>query len=190
MTNLTGTSSGPFQLTGDQVQRLRTDYPYGEDLVWLADVVKTDGWLPANLQYLQRERERSTEAMRSLMRELGVRRVSGCQEALDLIQLACAVFAPESGFRGTATRDSECELRIANEHCAVYQSLEDQHWLGITACPSWHRRRGWIDAMGVLATDTILAEKKWGDPACVTVIEVKRPQAQQRRRVTAAPSEA
>ncbi len=185
MTNSTGLNSGPFQLTGDQVRRLRTDHPYGEDLAWVADIVSKDGWLPANVQYLHRERERSAEAMRALMRELGVRRVTWCQGALDLIQLACGVFAPESGFPGTTTRASECELRIENERCAVYQSLEDRHWLGVTACPSWHRRRGWIDAMGVLATDTILAERKWGDPACVTMIEIKRPAVAQRHRATA-----
>jgi len=171
-TETTETTGGAFRLTAEQVQRLRTDHPYYEDLAWLVELVQTRGWLAGNMQYLRRERERSAEAMRDLMREFGVQEVTRVDDALELIRLACVVFAPDTGFRGTTTLESECQLRITNEQCPVYRSFEDQHWLGVTACPSWHRRRGWIDALGVLATDTVLAEKKWGDPACVTVVEV------------------
>lgn len=170
-------SAVTYRLTDEQVQRLRADYPYEEDLTGLAEVVQTHGWLAANVQYLQRARERSAEAMHRMMGELGVQEVKSCDEALDLIQLACTVFAPSTGFQGTITLESECQLRIANEQCPVYRSFEDQRWLGVTACTSWHRRRGWIDALGVVATDTVLAEKKWGDPACVAMVEVRRPPA-------------
>lgn len=161
-------------LTAGQIQRLRAAHPYEEDPGWLAEVVRTGGRLAGNLRFLQRERERSAEAMGDLMREVGVRRVTSCHDALELIRLACVVFAPESGFRGTARFESECQLRITNGECRASQPRAAGQRMGVTACPSWHRRRGWIDALGVAATDTVLKDAEWGYPACAAMVQVQR----------------
>lgn len=160
-------------LTPEQVRRLRKHYPFEPDVSWIPDVVRDEGWLAANVRYLERERERSAAAMRDLMREVRVERVRSTNEVLDLIALAVEVFAPEKGFAGTASRKSDRALQISNPRCPVYQAIEDANWHGVTACPSWHRRRGWLDALGVVATDSVTAEKKWGDPTCATIIEVR-----------------
>lgn len=159
-------------LRGDQISRLRERHPYAADLSWLDDTLREEGWLGANTRYLEDERRRSAEAMRDLMQELGVERVESAEQAIELIACAAEVFAPPSGFSGRVVRVSPTSLRIANAECPVYQALEDSGWHSVTACPSWHRRRGWIDALGVRASDTVIAEKKWGDAACVAVIDV------------------
>jgi hypothetical protein len=52
--------------------------------------------------------------------------------------------------------------------------MQASGWHSVTACPSTHRRRGWFDALGVDATDTIVGEQKWGDAACATEIEIRQ----------------
>ena len=160
-------------LSPEQIQTLRERHPFVPDQAWVPEFVRSEGWLAANICYLERERQRSATAMRDLMGDLGVAQVQSVAEALDLIEVAVNVFAPESGFAGTVARESDHSLRITNPNCPVYQSFEDAKWLGVTACASWHRRRGWIDALEVVATDFVCGEKKWGDPACECVLEVR-----------------
>ena len=50
--------------------------------------------------------------------------------------------------------------------------MKDAGGLGMMACPSWHRPRVWFDALGVAATDSVIADKKWGTRACLTIIDV------------------
>ncbi len=161
-------------LSPEQIQTLRERHPFAADQAWIPEFVRVQGWLTANIRYLEGERQRSATAMRDMMRELGVEQIQSAAEAVDLIELAVGVFAPEPGFAGTVAREADCSLRITNPHCPVYQSFQDAKWMGVTACASWHRRRGWIDALGVVATDFVCGEKKWGDPACECVIEVRR----------------
>lgn len=160
-------------LSPDQIQTLRGRHPFAADQGWIPELVREQGWLAPNIRYLEGERQRSAVAMRDLMRELGVEQVHSAGEALDLIELAVRVFTPEAGFVGTVARESDCSLRITNPNCPLYQSFEDAKWLGVTACASWHRCRGWIDALGVVVTDFVCGEKKWGDPACECVLEVR-----------------
>lgn len=159
-------------LSEEQIRALRRRYPAAPDSSWVGKLAVRRGWREANVRYLQGEEKRSAAAMRALMRETGVTKVRSSGRALDLIALACEVFAPDSGFTGIVTRSSDHVLRIADLSCPVYREIESRGWRGVTACPSWHRRRGWLSALGVRASDTVLHEKKWGDPACVAMIEV------------------
>jgi hypothetical protein len=111
--------------------------------------------------------------MRALMETLGVEAPVSVEEALDLIELAVHVFVPAEGFQGGTTRTAQNELRIVNPYCPVFRAIEERNWRGVTACPSWHVRRGWLDALEVNATDSVMGEKKWGDPACACVIRVE-----------------
>ena len=140
---------------------------------WVGKLARERGWEEANVTYLAGERKRAAAAMRHLMKEFGVSRVSSEEEATDLLALAFQVFAPADGFFGALERDGN-KLRVEAVDCPIYKALEDANWHTVTACPSWHKRRGWLDALGVKASDTVLREMKWGDPACVTLIEVKR----------------
>lgn len=162
----------PLTVREEQVRALRKRYPYALDSSWVGRLARERGWQEANALYLRSERKRSAAAMRDLMRETGVESVRSPGEALDLIALACEVFAPDGGFTGVVTRTSDTTLLIASPRCPVYSEIEAREWLGVTACPSWHRRRGWLDALRVQASDSVLQEKKWGDAACVAAIEV------------------
>lgn len=166
------TASG-LALSPRQVNDLRARHPFEPDLSWAPDVVRTDGWLDANVRYLKGERERSTAAMRDLLRELGIDRPASPGHALDIFELAVEVFAPDGGFAGTLERESPTTLRVTNAHCPVFEAMERQQWHGFTACASWHRRRGWMDALGAISHDSILGERKWGDVACEAIIEVQ-----------------
>ncbi len=166
-------TASELKLSMQQVNDLRARHPFEPDLSWAPEVVRTSGWLGANVRYLEEERSRSAAAMRDLMRELGVRRPASPAQALDIFELAIGVFAPDEGFAGTLKRESPTTLRVTNANCPVFEAMERQRWHGFTACASWHRRRGWMDALGVIAHDSILSERKWGDVACEAVIEVK-----------------
>lgn len=163
----------PIALRGDQIGRLCKRHPYAADLSWLGETLREEGWLGANTRYLESERRRSAEAMCDLMRELSIERVESAEQAIDLIACAIEVFAPPGGFNGRLVRESPTTLRIVNAQCPIYSALEDARWHTVMACPSWHRRRGWIDALGVQASDTVIAEKKWGDAACMSIIDVR-----------------
>lgn len=160
-------------LNAQQVDDLRARHPFEPDLSWAPDVVRTEGWLDANVRYLEGERRRSAAAMRDLMRALGIERPASPEQALDIFELAIQVFAPADGFTGTLERESPTTLRVTNRECPVFDAIEQQQWHGFTACASWHRRRGWMDALGTVSQDSIFGERKWGDVACEAVIEVK-----------------
>lgn len=162
-----------FELAEEQVKDLRKRFPYMPSRRWVGTLARKRGWLEANVTYLEGERKRAAAAMRHLMAELGVSTVTSVEQATALLVLAFQVFAPEDGFFGSIERNGGT-VRVEAVDCPVYRALEESGWLTVTACPSWHRRRGWIDALGVQATDTVLSEMKWGDAACVSLIEVKR----------------
>ncbi len=165
-------STTTLTLTAEQFGSLRMRHPYPPNTEEVIKAAREHGWLEANTHYLEGERLRGAAAMRDLLRELGIDRVRSVAEAVDLIAFAWEVFSPGES-ASTLRREAEGTLRITTAPCPVYKAFEGQHWLGVTACASWHRRRGWFDALGVSATDSVEAEMKWGDPACVTLIEVQ-----------------
>lgn len=160
-------------LTSEQVQGLRARHPYASDPSPILEIARTEGWLSANVRYLEEERARSAAAMRDLMAAVGLERVDSLDQVVDLIELGLDVFAPPSGFTGTLTRVEPGVIQIENAECPVYRTFEDSAWRAITACPSWHRRRGWFDALGVNVSDSVVGEKKWGDVACCSVIAIQ-----------------
>jgi hypothetical protein len=109
--------------------------------------------------------------MTDLMEALGARRPISPAGAADLVATAVELYAGSDDAEWCVERlDPEC-LRIAVANCPVFRRLEENQWRGVTACGSWHRRRGWYDAMGIYASDSILGESKWGDPACEALID-------------------
>lgn len=159
-----------FSLSPDQVQALRARHPAAPDQSWVPEVVRTQGWVAANVRYLEGERQRSFDAMEDLLSVIGVSRPRDPDEAIDILALAFEVFAPETGFTGSLRRDRDHKLYLKNTQCPTNALMESQRSLGVTACGSWHRRRGWLDALQVEATDTIYSEQRWGSPACSAVL--------------------
>lgn len=160
-------------LSEEQIRTLRSRFPYQLPSEWVSRLSAHDGWRAANRIYLNAERKRSTAAMHHLMAEIGIDQVHSREEALDLIELAFRVFTSSDDFAGTIERQGGGVLHMEVQRCPVYEALEAANWQMVTACPSWYRRRGWIEALGVRGTDSLLGEKKWGDPACATEIEIQ-----------------
>jgi len=168
---------GNFELPWQEVERLRGG--------WLSDPAPasavtesaSSGWLEVNRHYLQEQRDRSTHAMHELMEALGVDSVETPGEALDLFEMALRVFSPPEGYRGHTVRKGSNKLVMVNPFCPIFNALEEHNWRGVTACPSWYIRRGWLDALGVEATDFLVTEKKWGYRTCTASISVESPVA-------------
>ena len=160
-------------LSEQQSQILRDRHPYWPDYAAITEVAHTAGWEEANRRYLKGERDRAVAPMRDLMDLLGIAAPVDPATALDLIELASRVFTPEGEFSGTIEREGLNRLRVTCQPCPGFLRLEEQNWLGVTACSSWHRRHGWYDAMGIVAQDFVEADMGLGDPACVAVIEVE-----------------
>jgi hypothetical protein len=130
------------------------------------------GWADVNRRHLSDARASGRQAMTELMREAGVEKVGSTSEAADLIALAVQVFAPEGGYSGILKRPAPNVVVMRNEECPMFAALEERGWHGVTACSSWHQRRGWYDALGAIVEDSVLREKKWGDRACVAEVRV------------------
>lgn len=156
----------------EQVERLRAAHPY--PIAASPDVrASGDGWTQVNRRYLGSARAAGAAAMRDLMQEVGIARPSSVCEAADLLELAILVFTPPEGYAGVIERPRGNLILMANVDCPMFRSLEERNWQGITACSSWHTRQGWYDALGVMVSDSVLREKKWGDRACVAELRVE-----------------
>lgn len=164
---------GAFAVPDEAVQELRSRHPREPNQTWVPEVAKTEGWAAVNRRYLEGERYRSMRAMRDLMKDVGVTAVASTTEAADLLELAVRVFLERDGATVSVTRRVPHELLIRNPECRTFGLMEEQGWHGVTACASWHRRRGWLDALGVRASDSVLAEKKWGDRSCMSRISIE-----------------
>jgi hypothetical protein len=172
MTTANPVHAGRFELAGNEVQLLRSRYLADNTAESAVVSSRIDGWLTVNRRFLEEQRALGERSMRELMDTLGITEVETAEEALDLVNFAVHVFTPGEGYQGSTVRMSSSELRIINPYCPIYAAMEERNWRGVTACPSWHMRRGWLDALNVEATDSVVAEKKWGDPACAAVIRV------------------
>ena len=166
-------NAGMIAISVDQLKGLRTRHPIEPDQSWVPEVVRKEGWQVANARYLEGERQRYADAMRDLLSVLGIGGPRDADEALDLIELAFEVFAPDEGFAGVLRRRPGGELYLRNAHCPTYALMEAQGRLGVTACASWHRRRGWLDALNVDATDSMLSDRLWGSRACSALLCVR-----------------
>lgn len=163
-----------FNLTREQARALRTRHPVMPDQGWVRPSVHSLGWVETNRRYLAAERLRGHAEMRDLLAELGVERPGTAEEAAHLLAIAVDVFVAGDSTGATVTHSAANAIRISISECPGYQLMEDQRWHGITACGSWYRRRGWLDALGVDAADSVVAEQKWGDPACVAEVTITR----------------
>jgi hypothetical protein len=159
----------------DVVAELRREFPYVQDEGWVLKVADEEGWAEANRRYLSWQRDRGRLEMAALMDAFGTSEVQSPAEACALVKLAYSVFMPIDRFRGQISQLRPDTIRVSIEVCPTYDKIEEAGWRGVTACGSWHHRHGWYDAMGVDAEDSLIAEKKWGEPACVSEITFSIP---------------
>ena len=156
---------------------LRSEFQLVEPTVWATDLARRRRWQDANEAFLKHERERGRKDMEHLMASVGAQRPVCASTAADLVMAAVGLYLPDGEAAGSVERLSDDCLRISISNCPIYRRLEESNWRGVTACGSWHRRRGWYEAMGIFATDSVLRESKWGDSACEALIDFSQPAA-------------
>lgn len=148
-------------------ERLRKAFPIDQDETWIRQIGRESGGLAANRTYLGWHRERGRQEMAALMAALGIKNRPSPRIATELVALGYEVFMLPEGFQGNIERLTDDTIQISVAVCPLFEKFEANNWKGVTACSSWHHRQGWYDAMGAEATDSLLAEEKWGDAACV-----------------------
>jgi hypothetical protein len=160
------------QLSAAAIEDLRRRFPYYQDETWVSERAReARNWVDANRSFLAWHRERGAGEMKALIEALGLTQPPSAAQAADLVALAYEVFMPADDYRGTIVRVDDNRLRIVVGVCPMYGKIERAEWHGVTACGSWHHRRGWYDAMGIDPEDSLIAEQKWGDAACIAEVE-------------------
>jgi len=162
-------------LTPEVRSALRLRSSARDDTRWVLRLAVKSGWQEANRRYLEAMREQGVEEMSALMKDLGVEGSLSDDEALDVLEAAVAVYLPEAEVERSASERGLSALTIRVRDCPTYARIERSGWHGVTACGSWHRRKGWYQALGIYPADTVVGEKKWGDEACVALVELPRP---------------
>lgn len=163
------------RLPAGQLDELRQRYPYDQDESWVRLVAARDGWTEANRQFLRWHHDRGAAEMGALMEAAGVDQVETPRAAADLLRLAYEVYMPPERFRATMVTLDEDRVRVVVGRCPMFDKIDDAGGAGVTACGSWHHRRGWFDGMGVAVEDNVHAEQTWGEPACVTEVKFVLP---------------
>ena len=164
-----------MKLTPEAKTALRRCLPGMEGTQWVSELASTHGWQEANRRYLASMREQGIREMLGLMEDLGISEVVSEEDALELLETAVTVYLPEADVRRTAGDGGMLALQITVKDCPTYARIEQAGWHGVTACGSWHRRQGWYQALGVNAVDSVVGEKKWGDIACMALVQLATP---------------
>ncbi|OFW48852.1 MAG: hypothetical protein A2146_08015 [Actinobacteria bacterium RBG_16_67_10] len=155
---------------------LRSRFAAVNDTRWVLSLAAREGWEQANRAYLGAMRQRGAEEMAALMEGAGIGRPVSLDEACQLLEMALSFWASGTTVKRPTHRKGEAVLEIRVVNCPIYAQIEKTGWHGVTACGNWHRRRGWYQALGVVAEDTLLREKKWGYGACVARVKLRQEQ--------------
>ena len=158
-------------LTETQRESLRREFGSIEPTGWVIEIAHEKDWSAANTAFLLHERDRGRAEMGHLMAALGVAPPLSPAQAADLVTAALVLFIGPEQTSDTIQRLGPTAVRVRVCDCPTYRRLQATKWLGITACGTWHRRRGWYDALALYPADSVIAESKWGDEACEALIE-------------------
>jgi len=158
-------------LSEEEKARLRKEFQLPQPTGWVLKLAHDKDWRAANEAFLQKEREWGRREMEHLMEASGAKKPVSPTEAANLVAAALTLYVSpdQSEDAVRLIGDTTVALRVCD--CPSFRRMEAAHWRGVTACSSWHRRRGWYDALGVNPRDSVIAESKWGDQACEAVIE-------------------
>jgi hypothetical protein len=138
---------------------------------WVSEIARQKDWRAANEEFLRHERGAGKTEMQHLMTALGLSPPISAETAADLTVAAVTLLLAPTSTGDFVWRVDERSVRLRICACPTLKRLEAQHGRGVTACGSWHRRKGWYEAMGIRASDSVLAESIWGDEACEALID-------------------
>ena len=154
---------------------LRSKFGTTANSRWVLRVAAREGWREANRAYLAAMCKRGAEEMAALMEAAGAGGPPSLDDACLLLETALSLWASGTKVKRHTDKTGGTVLEIRVVNCPIYAELQKTGWHGVTACGNWHRRRGWYDALGVIAEDTLLREKKWGYGACVARVRLRVP---------------
>jgi hypothetical protein len=160
-------------LSEGQRVSLEREFQTVEPTAWVVEIAHQKSWREANEAFLQKERAMGRVEMTDLMNALRIERPVSPSQAAGLVATAYRLFLGERTGDVELADEYTVKLRVCD--CPTFRRLEAGKWTGVTACSSWHRRRGWYDAMGAQPLDSVVAESKWGDEFCEAIIEFPRP---------------
>jgi len=160
---------------GEQV-RLRAIGAGTDEIEWPAALARVKGWRAANEEYHRRQRELGRREMFALMASLGMERRARAERAKEAVLIAVELFLQNEVTR-VVPRIKQDELHLFATRCPIYTLLLDPERGGLTACGCFTRRQGWLDALGADIEQEMLMNRKWGDPACDSIIHDRAPKA-------------
>lgn len=132
------------------------------------------GWSRAQDAYLARERERAHEGMAELMARRGQAAPVDLDDAYELLELALRTFNADGGEPAVAHRDAEGDALVLSViGCPTQAEPRAQAICSERVCPYWHRRQGWIEAMGLSATDRRDASAVGVAGGCMSVVALR-----------------
>ena len=132
------------------------------------------GWSRAQDAYLTRERERARVGMTELMARRGQAAPVELDDAYHLLELAFRTFNAGGVEPGVTHRDEGGgALVLSVIGCPTQAEPRAQAICSERVCPYWHRRQGWIEAMGLTATDRRDPSAAGGAGGCTSVVALR-----------------
>lgn len=132
------------------------------------------GWSRAQDAYLARERERAHEGMTALMARRGRAAPVDLDDAYDLLELAFRTFNVDGTDPGVTHRDEDGgALVLSVIGCPTQPEPRARAICSERVCPYWHRRQGWIEALGLTATDRRDASAAGVAGGCTSVVALR-----------------
>ncbi len=161
------------QISREKEDSLRAAFMAVDNTDWVLRLAREKGWEQANRSYLEAMRRRGAEEMASLMDAAGVGQRPSVDEALQLLEKAFSLWAPQTSIKELPADEGEAHVEVRVVDCPTYRRIETACWRGVTACGNAHHRQGWYDALGIAVEDTLLREMKWGYGACVIRLKLR-----------------
>lgn len=162
-------SSEIFELAPEDSERLQKRFSRHDDEAFLSRVAIDEGWDEAVNRYYRWQRIRGRLEMEGLMATLRVSRGMSAACAASLFVLAYQVFMPAETYLEAAERVWDDEARVV----AAYNTAgaaPPSAWSSVIASATWHRRKGWYEAMGVDAIEALPEGPEFVDPALIAEV--------------------
>jgi hypothetical protein len=145
-----------------------------EDIQWPACLAGDSGWRTANEAYQAHQRRLGASEMQALMDALHLRPPVDEAQRQELLLAAVDLFL-QTRRTETKIRRSEDRIEVDVVRCPLMERFMDPRWYGLTACGCFARRKGWYDTLGAPVDDELVMCRKWGDPICEFVLQVRKP---------------
>lgn len=153
-------------------QRLSRLAEKAEEIEWPACMAEESGWRAANEAYQAYQRRLGAAEMRALLKALGLRPPLSQEQQREVLLAAVEIFL-HTGRIEAQTRRQAGTIEVDVVRCPLMERFMDPRWFGLTACGCFARRKGWYEALEAPVAEDLVMCRKWGDPVCEFVLEVK-----------------